>query len=372
MVDRAFSHSTAKHRPIGCGIWSWRSTFRPACNWSTPARAVGSMRGERARDVLRSILDRVEMRNVRVSILAFYSESRPVVIDAVDPDVVANILADLPLEHAFSAGKTNLYAGIKNAAEIGKQWRPKSAVLVVVSDGDTLPAQQPPVLPAAFGDCLILGVGNDRRGTYIDGHTSRQDVAELKRLAVQLHANYYDANARHVHVGGLAGLEWSGPGNASRARIAAGMGAGGDRQRRRESWRCSRRRYCWRDGAQRLRPQWSKAYDWKLGQPDRREMIVMRKVFLLAWFAAPVAFLAWQQGPGEALETRDRAGQWIRKAAIAAERESWPQAEACYAKALDGLATAPLVERQTVQFERARRGFAPEKCLKGKKSWPRC
>ena len=41
-------------------------------------------------------------------------------VDAYDPEVIANIIDDLPLEHVFMPGKTNMYDGVKPAAEAGK------------------------------------------------------------------------------------------------------------------------------------------------------------------------------------------------------------------------------------------------------------
>jgi Ca-activated chloride channel homolog len=155
-------------------------------------------REARARQVLRSILDRLDMQRWRVSVVAFFGDARPVVIDTFDPEVVANILGDLPLEQAFSAGKTNMYAGVRLAGEISKRWRAKTALLILASDGDTLPAEQPPALTDAYSEALIVGVGNTHRGIYIDEHSSRQDDAALKRLASQLSGTYYDANARHL------------------------------------------------------------------------------------------------------------------------------------------------------------------------------
>lgn len=163
-------------------------------------------RGERAREVLASFLNRLDGRRARVSIVAFYSDARPVVIDTFDPEVVANVLADLPLEHAFDAGKTNLYAGVRAAAELAKPWREKSATLVIVSDGDTLPAQEIPTLPRAYATTIALGVGNTARGTFIDDHSSRQDVQSLERLALRLGGNYYDVNTRHMPTGLIRSL----------------------------------------------------------------------------------------------------------------------------------------------------------------------
>ncbi len=155
-------------------------------------------RAERARDVLHSIFERLEMRRTRVSVLAFYNGARPVVIDAYDPEVIANIIDDLPLEHAFTPGKTKMYDGVKLAAETAKTWPARSAALLVVSDGDTLPAKEPPALSPAFAAVLVLGVGNPHHGLYIDGHSSRQDMDSLGRLALRLGGTYCDANVKHV------------------------------------------------------------------------------------------------------------------------------------------------------------------------------
>jgi Ca-activated chloride channel family protein len=168
-------------------------------------------RADRARDVLRSVLDRVNLRRTRISLVAFYTEARPVVVDTFDREVVDNILNDLPLEHAFQAGKTNLYSCVESAVQIGRTWAPQSASLIVVGDGDTLPSTKIPVLPVSYGGKLIVGVGHPYRGTFIDDHSSRQDSQSLSRLALQLGGHYQDANTRHVPTEQLKRLDASMP-----------------------------------------------------------------------------------------------------------------------------------------------------------------
>jgi Ca-activated chloride channel family protein len=168
-------------------------------------------RAERARNVVRSILDRLDLRRTRVSIVAFYTEARPVVVDTFDQEVVANILDDLPLEHAFDVGKTNMYDAVKSAAGIANTWREKTATFVMLSDGDTLPAKQVPRLPASFGNTLVLGVGNPHQGMFIDGHSSRQDARSLKQLALQLGGLYADTNSRQLSTDELLRLAASLP-----------------------------------------------------------------------------------------------------------------------------------------------------------------
>ncbi|MEN6449106.1 MAG: VWA domain-containing protein [Thermoguttaceae bacterium] len=174
----------------------------------TDAGPVGTQRrAERARDVVRSLLDRIDLARTRVSVVAFYTEARPVVIDTFDPEVVANILDDLPLEHAFTPGKTNLHEGVKVAADAAKGWLPKSATLLIISDGDTLPGKETPTLPAAFAGALVLGVGNPYHGLYIDGHSSRQDGDSLRQLALRLGGQYFDTNTKHVASADLAAFD---------------------------------------------------------------------------------------------------------------------------------------------------------------------
>jgi Ca-activated chloride channel family protein len=53
-------------------------------------------------------------------------------------------------------------------------------------------------LPAAVADLIVLGVGDTRSGTYIDGHQSRQDVATLRQLAARLRGAYHNVNEKHL------------------------------------------------------------------------------------------------------------------------------------------------------------------------------
>jgi Ca-activated chloride channel family protein len=155
-------------------------------------------RGEQARDLVRSVLERLDLRSTRLSIIAFYSDARPVVVDTSDPEVVHNILNDLPLEHAFAPARTDLYSAVRSSAELGRKWEPGTATLLLVSDGDTLPAREIPPLPVSFGGVLVVGVGDPHRGLYLDGHLSRQEVDSLRRLALRLGGLYHDGNRKHL------------------------------------------------------------------------------------------------------------------------------------------------------------------------------
>jgi Ca-activated chloride channel family protein len=155
-------------------------------------------RAQRASVVAQSILERIDLERTGLSVVAFYTGAKTVVVDTFDLAVVKNVLDDLPLEMAFDPGKTNLIDGVKETATIAQNWAPGSTTLLIVSDGDTVPDTGLPHLPPAIRDALVLGVGSSGAGIYIDGHLSRQDSATLRQLAVRLSGNYFDANERQI------------------------------------------------------------------------------------------------------------------------------------------------------------------------------
>jgi Ca-activated chloride channel family protein len=163
-------------------------------------------RAKRAADVLMSILNRVVLDQCRVSVVAFYSTARPVVVDCSDPEVVHNILSDLPLDQAFAVGKTKIIEGINEAVNLAKSWKPGSTTLIVASDGDTVPETGMPALPQSIAQVLVVGVGDARLGKFIDGHQSRQDAATLRQVATRLRGVYHDGNEKHLPSQNLATL----------------------------------------------------------------------------------------------------------------------------------------------------------------------
>lgn len=190
-------------------------------------------RRQRARDVLFSLFERVALDQVRISVIAFYNGAKPVVIDTFDLEVVRNILDDLPLDQAFDLGKTKILDGLRLAAEIAKPWKPGSAVLVIASDGDTVPDEGMPEMPAAIAQTLVVGVGDARAGKFIDGHQSRQDASTLRQIAGRLRGVYHDGNARQLPSEQLARLariaplaDTSAKGWREGALVAIGVGAG--------------------------------------------------------------------------------------------------------------------------------------------------
>ena len=173
----------------------------PSMHLTDGGPALDAMRSERAGDVVMNALSRVSLERARVSVVAFYTDAKPVVVDTVDPDVVANIMSGLPLDQAFEHGKTDVIGGIKAGYDLARDWRPGSATLLLVSDGDAVPPTGLPPAPPAVGRSIVVGVGDPRQGRFIDGHQSRQDAPTLRQLAVRLGGDYHDANATFLPSG---------------------------------------------------------------------------------------------------------------------------------------------------------------------------
>ncbi|MBL8751274.1 MAG: VWA domain-containing protein [Planctomycetes bacterium] len=155
-------------------------------------------RAARAKEVIESLFSRVSIGSFKITVIATYNGAKPVVEDTKDIDLVRHILGQLDMRYAFKAGSTRLFDGIAEAARIAKHWRRNSAVLVVVSDGDTVPATGTPVLPPSIGGTLVVGVGDQVTGKFIAGQQSRQDVSTLRQIAVRLDGEFHNGNKRHV------------------------------------------------------------------------------------------------------------------------------------------------------------------------------
>lgn len=155
-------------------------------------------RSTRASDVLEALFQRLDMTRTRVSVIAFYTEAMPVVLESFDINVVRNVLNALPMEHAFPPGQTQLQKGVEEALKYAKPWPKGSATLVVVSDGDTVDGSLPRQLPISIADVLVVGVGDPYKGSPVAGRTSRQNKQALERLAVRLKGRYHDGNTKHL------------------------------------------------------------------------------------------------------------------------------------------------------------------------------
>jgi Ca-activated chloride channel family protein len=155
-------------------------------------------RRKRAHAVMQSFFERVQLPEYRTSIIAVYNGAKPVVIDTKDREVVDNILADLPMHYAFKAGNTELFTGLEEVVNIVKDFPPKSTVLMLISDGDTVPASGMPKMPRSVEDVLVIGVGDPLKGVFFNGRQSRQDASTLRQLAIRMGGTYHDGNTKQL------------------------------------------------------------------------------------------------------------------------------------------------------------------------------
>lgn len=155
-------------------------------------------RTERVADLLESLFQRSISGQFLVTVVAVYNGAKPVVVDTTDMAVVENILRDLPMNYAFEVGQTRLFDGLEEAAKIARPWQPKSTTLVLLSDGDTVPATGMPGMPDSISHFLVVGVGDPLVGSFIDGHQSRQDTSTLRQVAARLGGVYHNGNEQHI------------------------------------------------------------------------------------------------------------------------------------------------------------------------------
>lgn len=155
-------------------------------------------RAQRAKVLIDSLFERVPIGKFKITVIATYNGAKPVVEDTMDLEVVRHMLSEVQMRYAFQAGSTRLFDGIAEAARIAKPWRLDSALLVIVSDGDTVPATGMPELPPSIGGTLVIGVGDHLAGKFIAGHQSRQDESTLRQLAMRLNGEFHNGNKRQV------------------------------------------------------------------------------------------------------------------------------------------------------------------------------
>jgi Ca-activated chloride channel family protein len=155
-------------------------------------------RRQRASDIVESIFNRIPMHLFRISFIAVYSDAKPLLEDSTDHEVIRHMMEKMPMWHAFKAGKTQLLSGIEMAAKIAKPWNPGSTTVVILTDGDTVPAAGMPAMPASVRNFIVVGVGDVASGRFIDGHLSRQDTNTLRQIANRVRGHYHNGNERQL------------------------------------------------------------------------------------------------------------------------------------------------------------------------------
>lgn len=171
-------------------------------------------RNARASAVLKSALDRVTGDNVRFSAAGFYTEARMMVKECRDRELILHLAGGTPFHITYQPGRTDILASLNKAGEFMKDWPRKSATLLVISDGGSVAPTGLKPMPSAVGEVIIAGVGDASRGTFIDGHLSRQDSASLSQLARRLGGKYFDCNVRHIPSDALRRLNAGDAGSA--------------------------------------------------------------------------------------------------------------------------------------------------------------
>jgi Ca-activated chloride channel family protein len=151
-------------------------------------------RSVRAGALVQGLLDRLDMKETRITLVAFYTKALTVLQDTTDKNVIANMFDGLQLHVAFDGGPTDLASGVNAALEVAKPWARRSTTLVIISDGDasaTLRAVNP---PPAIADTIVIGVGDPYKATLVSGHSSKQETWSLKQLAARLNGTYHEGN----------------------------------------------------------------------------------------------------------------------------------------------------------------------------------
>jgi len=162
------------------------------------AGPAGDMtRARRSHEVVDAILKRLD-KDVIYSVIAFYTQAMPVIVDARDAELVRNVFDGLPVWYAMEPGKTDLGAGVCKTLEHLLDYPKDSTTVFICTDGDTTQLGSIPEPPASVSDVYVLGIGDREHGTFIDGHMSRQEASVLRTLAGRLRGEYFDVNQQHV------------------------------------------------------------------------------------------------------------------------------------------------------------------------------
>ena len=162
-------------------------------------------RQARMREVVEGILQRVS-GNLRFGVIGFWTDSMPVVMEARDPELVRNVFNGLPLSYSMPTGQTDLGQALNAAVKLVNDFPDGSTRLIVFTDGDCV--NLVPILPRpkSVKEVFVLGVGNPHKGTFIDGHQSRQEGDTLRAVASAMQGTYTDVNEKHLTTSALGDL----------------------------------------------------------------------------------------------------------------------------------------------------------------------
>ncbi len=162
-------------------------------------------RRDRVGNVVSSMLDRMG-RQVRYTVICFYTGSIPVAKMVKDKAIVRNVFNDLPVDIIMKPGKTDLGLAVKDTLDFISDYPQDSVTLIICSDGDTESVPDMVKKPNSIEKSLVLGVGSVKHGTPIDNHLSRQDSITLNRLSQLLHGSYLNVNKKQIPSAVIADL----------------------------------------------------------------------------------------------------------------------------------------------------------------------
>jgi Ca-activated chloride channel family protein len=148
--------------------------------------------------LVQGILDRLDMKETRITLVAFYTKAVTVLQDSHDKNVLSNMFDGLQLHVAFEPGATDLASGVSAALAVARPWPRNSATLIVISDGDAKSTLGSVALPPAIADTVVIGVGDPYKATVVSGHSSKQETWSLKQLAARLRGVYHEGNRLHL------------------------------------------------------------------------------------------------------------------------------------------------------------------------------
>ncbi len=162
-------------------------------------------RQARMREVVEGILQRVS-GNLRFGVIGFWTDSLPVVMEARDPELVRNVFNGLPITYSMPAGQTDLGQAINAAVKLVNDFPEGSTRLIIFTDGDSANLVPIAPRPKSVKEVYVLGLGNPHKGTFIDGHLSRQEGDTLRTVATALMGTYVDVNEKHLTTSALGDL----------------------------------------------------------------------------------------------------------------------------------------------------------------------
>ena len=108
-------------------------------------------------------------------------------------------------------GQTDLGKAINAAVKLVNDYPEGSTRLVVFTDGDSVNLVPITPRPKSVKEVFVLGLGNPHKGTFIDGHQSRQEGDTLRAVATALAGSYVDVNEKHLPTTALGDLVVTAP-----------------------------------------------------------------------------------------------------------------------------------------------------------------